>query len=156
MTTALEQLPEPYDIDVVAGDAYKITIVNESGLTLASPTLALRTAAGDVFTGGPTAALSSGNIVTSFTGAQTAAMNTTSRGRKFRFSIGATLDGAGPYQLLGGWFTVRPIGSAGTGSASATITPTITVGGPTFTLSVGDLLTGRVLLDHNNLPLLGA
>lgn len=155
MSTQLEQLPEPYDIDVVAGDRYPITVVNESGLTLTSPTLVLRTAAGDPYTGGPSPSISSGNIVVAFTGVQTAAMNTTSRPRKFRWSLGALLDGAGPHQLAAGWFTVRPIGSAATGSSSATLTLAAPGAGTTFTLSVGDLLTGRVLLDQNNLPLLG-
>ncbi len=128
----VKQLPTPVDVEVVSGDPFTVTFTATSGVTtFASPAVAMTTAAGDAYTtdpGVPSVSAASAVITLSWSAADTAALNASTRPKAYKYSVEATLDGAGPVQLFGGTITVRPVGSTGT-STTASQTATVNTGG---------------------------
>jgi hypothetical protein len=135
----LKQLPTPADITVVAGDPFTITFTATSGVTtFASPAVAMTTSGGDAYTtdpGVPSVSAVGAVITVTWSAADTAALNATTRGRTYKYSTEATLDGAGPVQLFGGTITVVPVGTTGT-STSSSASATINTGGVAISATI--------------------
>jgi len=137
--TTVKQLPTPVDVEVVAGDPFAVTFTATSGVTtFASPAVTVTTAAGDAYTtdpGLPVASAASAVLTCAWSAADTAALITGTRAKVYKYSVEATADGGGPYQIFGGTLTVHPVGTTGTGT-SATQSASLTLGGAAVTATV--------------------
>ena len=137
--TTVKQLPTPVDVEVVAGDPFAVTFTATSGVTtFASPAVTVTTAAGDAYTtdpGLPVASAASAVLTCAWSAADTAALIAGTRAKVYKYSVEATADGGGPYQIFGGTLTVHPVGTTGTGT-SATQSANLTLGGAAVTATV--------------------
>lgn len=148
MVTTLAQLPAAVDINVVAGNPRNIT-VTVTGVTVTSPVVTMLTAAGEPFTtnpGIPSVNVAGDEIQIQWTVADTAALNTTRRDKTYFWSLQATLDGDGPYELLARHMTVKPVGSAGASTSSST-TLAFTIGESAVALTVSPGIAGSGNID---------
>jgi len=135
----VKQLPTPVNVEVVAGDPFTVTFTATSGVTtFASPAVTVTTAAGDSYTtdpGVPTASAASAVLTLAWSAADTAALNTGTRAKAYKYSVEATADDEGAFQIFGGTLTVHPVGTTGTGTSSSQ-SATLTLGGAAVTATV--------------------
>lgn len=136
---ALDQLPAPLDLRCIAGDPL-VWRVTASGATFSSPDLDVLVSQGGVAVAGitPTVSYVAGAFVCSLSDADTATIKARSGagGPVVAFwSLAAVVNGSGRFQLGAGQIKVLPVGSAGTGSSTASGTVTI-ASGVTIALSV--------------------
>lgn len=133
---AIRQLPVKVDVECVAGDPMTITFTAASGVTaFTSPVAVMTTSAGDSYTtdpGVPTVSASTTSLVTAWSAADTAALNTTTRAKTYKYSTEALADDQGAFQVYAGTLTVHPVGTAGVGT-STTQTAALTLGGVSVT-----------------------
>jgi hypothetical protein len=98
----------------------------------------MTSAAGDAFTtdpGIPTASVAGLAVTSAWSTADTAALNTGTRAKSYRYSVAANPDSAGLFEIVAGTLTVHPVGHAGTSSASSA-TLAVTVGTTAVSLAV--------------------
>ena len=135
---AVRQLPAKLDLECIAGDPFTVTITATGVATLTSPAVTMTSAAGDAFTtdpGIPTASVAGLAVTSAWSTADTAALNTGTRAKSYRYSIAANPDSAGLFEIVAGTLTVHPVGHAGTSSASSA-TLAVTVGTTAVSLAV--------------------
>jgi hypothetical protein len=135
---AVRQLPAKLDLECIAGDPFTVTITATGVTTLTSPAVTMTSAAGDAFTtdpGIPTASVAGLAVTSAWSTADTAALNTGTRAKSYRYSVAANPDSAGLFEIVAGTLTVHPVGHAGTSSASSA-TLAVTVGTTAVSLAV--------------------
>lgn len=136
----VRQLPARIDVEFVAGDPFSVVLTATSGVTtFAAPVAFMTTAAGDAYTtdpGIPTASAASAALTCAWSAADTAALNTSTRAKSYKYSVEATADGEGAFQIFGGTVTVHPIGYAGTGT-TASVSQALTLGGAAVSATIG-------------------
>lgn len=135
----VKQLPARVDAECVAGYPLVITFTASSGVTtFSAPVATLLTTGGDAIStdpGVPTASANSAALACAWTAADTAALNTTTKAKTYRYSVAASNDGAGPYAFFAGTLTVHPVGTAGT-STTVAASADVNVGGVAVTATV--------------------
>ena len=134
----VRQLPAKLDLECIAGDPFTVTITATGITTLTSPAVTMTTSGGDAYTtdpGIPTASVAGLAVTSAWSTADTAALNATTRGKTYRYSIAANPDSAGLFEIVAGTLTVHPVGHAGTSSASSA-TLAVTVGTTAVSLAV--------------------
>lgn len=137
MSPRIVQLPQALDLEWVSGDPFTLTVVC-SGATVANASVSMLTAGGDVITsnpGVPTVTTVGSSITIAWTAVDSAALNSSSRTKNFRWSLEAEVDGAGPFQLLARRVTIHPVGS-GFSVASDSVSLVIAVGMSTADLAI--------------------
>jgi hypothetical protein len=135
---AVRQLPAKLDLECIAGDPFTVTITATGVTTLTSPAVTMTSAAGDAFTtdpGIPTASVAGLAVTSAWSTADTAALNTGTRAKSYRYSVAANPDSAGLFEIVAGTLTVHPVGHAGTSSASSA-SLAVTVGTTAVSLAV--------------------
>jgi hypothetical protein len=135
---AVRQLPAKLDLECIAGDPFTVTITATGVTTLTSPAVTMTTAAGDAYTtdpGIPTASVAGLAVTSAWSTSDTAALNTGTRAKSYRYSVAANPDSAGLFEIVAGTLTVHPVGHAGTSSASSA-TLAVTVGTTAVSLAV--------------------
>lgn len=133
----IEQLPPDLDLKLIAGRPFAMDVTC-TGATITSPVVTMKTAAGDDYTtdpGQPSASVAAGVITVAWSAADTSALNAATRAKSYRWSLSATVDGDGPFELLAGTLTAYPVGTSGQSSASAA-TLTFTAGVTAVDLAV--------------------
>jgi len=134
--TTVSQLPAQLDAECVAGDPFTLSVTS-TGATITAPAVTLRDAQGSPITGTVPTVTQVGAVTTvAFSAATTAALNgDPTRPRVLTWSLAATVDGSGPFQLIARRITVYPVGTAGV-STSSSATLAVTVGSQAVTLAV--------------------
>jgi hypothetical protein len=133
-----KQVPPAHDVEFVAGNPFSLTVTS-TGATITSPVVTMKTAAGDAYTtdpGIPTVSQASTVTTIAFTAADTAALNTSTRPKAYRWSLQALVNGAGPYELVARNITVHPVGAAIATQSADQVSLDVTVGGVDIALSV--------------------
>lgn len=137
MAASVKQLPAALTLECVAGNPFALTVTATGATTVASPVVTVMTSTGDAYTSNAPTVSQAGLVTTvSWSAVQTAAMNTTTRPMTYRWSLRATVNGSGPFELVAKTITVHPVGSSASGSTSTAATLAITVGGAAVSLAV--------------------
>jgi len=153
----VSQLPAQLDAECVAGDPFVISITS-SGATITAPAVSIRDGLGAASGVTPTVTQVGAVTTISLSGAQTAALNSGTFAAEWLWSLSATVNGSGPFQLVARTLRVYPVGTAGV-STSAAATLAVTVGGAAVSLTValggggggsGDMLRANNLSDLTN------
>ena len=135
----VKQLPARVDAECVAGDPFTATLTATSGVTtFSSPACTMTMGGGDSYTtdpGVPTASANGASLSTAWSAADTAALNTTTKPKVYKWSTKAIADGGSSFQWYGGTITVHPVGTAGV-STTTTTTASVVVGGATVNATV--------------------
>lgn len=135
--TTLRQMPPAVDLEFVAGNPFTVTVTC-SGATISSPAVTMKTSGGDAYTtdpGVPSVSLATNVITSAWSATDSAALNTSSRAKSYRWSLQALVNGDGPYELLARTITVQPVGSAGSVS-STDLSLAVTVGATAVDLAL--------------------
>jgi hypothetical protein len=154
---SIKQLPPKQDLEYVASRPFVLT-VTATGAVLNTPTFTIKTAAGDAWStdpGQPTVSINgAGTVITVvFDAADTAAQNTSTRAKSYQYALSSLVGSDGPFDLMGGTITVRPVGSTGTSNAaSATLTFTVGVTAVDLAVTIGASSDGSALLAHTTDP----
>jgi hypothetical protein len=132
-----KQLPADVDIEFVAGDEYTVTFTATSGVTTFSvPSIAFLTASGDAAASNlPTVSAGGAVLTASWSAANSAALNTTTRAKNYKYSVRATADGSVTGQVFGGTCTIHPVGTTGLGTSSS-VAADVYLGGTSVTATV--------------------
>ena len=147
--TTVRQLPTRVDAECVAGDPFTATLTATSGVTtFSSPACTMTTGAGDSFTtdpGVPTASAVGAALSTTWSAADTAALNTSTKPKTYKWSTKAIADGGSSFQWYGGTLTVHPVGTTGISTTTST-SATVVVGGVSVdaTIMVGTGSAGAI------------
>lgn len=150
---SIKQLPPKLDLEYIAGRPFVLTITL-TGAVVSTPTATLKTTGGDAWAndpGQPTVSINgAGTVITVvFEAADTAAQNATTRAKSYLYTVAALVGSDGPFDLLGGVISVRPIGSTGTsGAASAALTFTVGVTAVDLAVTLGASSDGAALAAH--------
>lgn len=152
--TSIKQLPARLDLECVAGDPFALVVAGTGITAFASAELTMTTPAGDSFTTNPgigNASALTTNITLTWTASDTAALNTGTRPKAYPWSVAATVDGLGPYELVAGTLTVRPVGASAS-SSPGTVNLSVSVGTATAALEI--TLAGALVSDDYELRIL--
>lgn len=152
---SIKQLPARLDLECVAGDPFALLIAGTGITTFASAELTMTSAAGDAYTTNPgigDATALDDEITLTWTAADTAALNTATRPKAYRYSVSATVDGLGPYELIAGTFSVHPVGASSSTSSTGTANLSVSVGTATAALDI--TLAGALVSDDYELRIL--
>lgn len=141
MSASVKQLPAALALECIAGNPFAITIT-ATGATVATPVVAVSTSTGTTYTSNPPdVTLNGSDISVAWTAADTAAMNTTTRGITYKWSVQSLVDGDGPFELVAKTLTVHPVGTSGVSSTTAA-TLAVTVGTGSIALTVNPGVNG--------------
>ncbi len=152
---SIKQLPARLDLECVAGDPFALVIAGSGITAFSAAELTMKTKGGDPFTTNPgigDASASSTDITVSWNAADTAALNTTTGPKRFKYSIAATVDGLGPYELVAGELVVHPVGAFASSSSPGTVNLSVSVGTATAALDI--TLAGALVSDDYELRIL--
>ena len=132
-----KQLPADVDVEFVAGDPFTITFTATSGVTaFTSPTISFLTAGGDTVAANlPSVAASTTQLTATWSAANSAALNTTTRTKRFKYSVRATANGSATGHVFGGICEIHPVGTTGLGTTSS-VTADVYLGGVAVTATV--------------------
>lgn len=131
------QLPADVDVEFVAGDPFTITFTATSGVSgFTSPTISFTTAAGDTVASNlPTTGAAGTQLTAAWSAPNSAALNTTTRPKTYKYSVRATADGSATGQVFGGTCVIHPVGTTGVGTSSS-VAADVYLGGVAVTATV--------------------
>lgn len=138
----VRQLGLDVDVEFTAGSPFLARFqCDDPSVVFSSPSVTMRTNAGDLVSGTavPAVSASAGLLTCTWSTTASAAANTNTgrRALGYTFEVRALVNGEGPYPIYGGRVTVWPFGVATTnGATDVTATGSVLVGGVTISGSV--------------------